>query len=181
VSLDRRTALAATATAAGALVLAPPARARSSADREVLERLLALEIRLRSAYETAARRHVVDAGLANLLAGHAGEHADGLGRVLKRRSGGGAVATVPAPELSRALSGGRRGFLRFALRSEFEAVATYADAVTTLGDPTLLQPLGSVMTSHAQHLVLLRKALGETELTRAFEPGDRRSGGTQSG
>jgi hypothetical protein len=170
VSVDRRTALAAGATAAGALVLAAPAPARSGADKQVLERLLALEIRLRSAYETAARRRVVDAELASLIAGHEGEHADGLQRVLKRRTGGGAVATVPEPELNRALSGGRRDFLRFALRSESEAVAAYADAVTTLGDPTLLQPLGSVMTSHAQHLVLLRKALGETVLTRSFEP-----------
>ena len=60
-------------------------------------------------------------------------------------------------------------------------MAAYADAVTNLGDPTLLQPLGSVMASHAQHLVLLRKSLGETHLTRAFEPDDRRSGSTQSG
>jgi hypothetical protein len=181
VSLDRRAALAAGATAAGALVLAAPATARSGADKQVLERLMALEIRLRSTYEAAARRHVVDADLANLLAGHEGEHADGLGRVVKQKSAGGTVATVPAPEVNRALSGGRRGFLRFALRSESEAVAAYADAVTALGDPALLQPLGSIMTSHAQHLVLLRKALGETVLTRAFEPGDRRSGSTQSG
>jgi hypothetical protein len=181
VSLDRRAALAATATAAGALVLAAPAPARSSADKQVLERLLALEIRLRSAYETAARRRVVDVALANLIAGHEGDHAEGLGRVVKRRSGGGAVATVPEPELNRALAGGRKAFLRFALRSESDVVAAYADAVTNLGDRTLLQPLGSVLASHAQHLVLLRKALGETDLTRAFEPGDRRSGSTQSG
>ncbi len=181
MTLDRRAALAAGVTAAGALVLAAPAPARSGADKQVLEQLIALEIRLHSAYETAARRRVVDAGLANLLAGHEREHADGLARVLKRRSGGGAVATVPEPELNRALSGGQRGFLRFALRSESEAVAAYADAVTRLGDPTLLQPLGSVMTGHAQHLVLLRKALGETVLTRAFEPPERGAGGTQSG
>ena len=84
------------------------------------------------------------------------------------------MATVPEPELTRALSGGRRDFLRFALRSESEAVARYADAVTNLGDPTLLQPLGSVMTSHAQHLVLLRKALGERDpdaRVRARGPG----------
>jgi hypothetical protein len=179
VTLDRRGALL--ATAAGALVLAAPARARPASDTEALQRLLALELRLRSAYEAAARRRVVDAGLADLLAGHEGQHADGLERVLKKQARSGALATVPSPEVNRALAGGRKGFLRFALEGESDAVAAYADVVTDLRDPALLQPLGSVMTSHAQHLVLLRKALGEANLTRPFEPSGRASAGTQSG
>ena len=123
----------------------------------------------------------MDADLADLLAGHEGEHADGLERVLKKQARAGTLATVPSPEVNRALAGGRDGFLRFALDSESEAVAAYADAVTDLRDPALLQPLGSVMTSHAQHLVLLRKALGETALTRSFEPPAASAAGTQSG
>ena len=37
-------------------------------------------------------------------------------------------------------------------------MAAYADAVTNLRDPELLQPLGSIMGGEGQHLVVLRRS-----------------------
>jgi hypothetical protein len=173
VRLDRRQALLA-ALSGSALVAWPAgARALGGPDRDALERLLAMERRLESAYAAAARRGAMDRGLAALLRGQEGEHAAGLERAL----GGGPrapVASVPPPELARALAGGGRAFLRYALGLESEAVAAYSDAVTTLRDDALLQPLGSIMASEGQHLVSLRRELGTRPLTRAFELGRRR-------
>ena len=67
---------------------------------------------------------------------------------------------MPSPALNRALASGGRAFLRYALALEEEAVAAYADALTSLRDPDLLQPLGSIMGSEGQHLVVLRAELG---------------------
>ena len=81
------------------------------------------------------------------------------------------MATVPSPELNRALARGGESFLRYALALEGEAVAAYADALAQLRDPELLQPLGAIMAGEGQHLVALRRELGVEPLTRAFETG----------
>ena len=167
--IDRRAALAA---AAGSLALAsaPAARAQRGSDRDTLERLLSLERRLESAYDAAARMGALDRRLAELLRDQEREHADGLQEAL---SGGPRtpVASVPSPELTRALARGGTTFLRYALALESEVVAAYADAVSQLRDPDLLQPLGAIMAGEGQHLVALRRELGIEPLTRAFETG----------
>ena len=169
--IDRRAALAA---AAGSVVLtlAPVARAQRGSDRDTLERLLALERRLESAYDAAARRGALDTDLAELLRDQEREHAAGLEEAL---SGGARapVATVPSPALNRALAGGGATFLRYALALESEAVAAYAAAVTDLRDPELLQPLGAIMAGEGQHLVALRRELGLEPLTSAYETGQK--------
>ena len=76
---------------------------------------------------------------------------------------------MPSPALNRALARGGAAFLRYALALEEEAVAAYADALASLRDPDLLQPLGSIMGSEGQHLVVLRRELDVEPLTRAFE------------
>jgi Ferritin-like domain len=167
--IDRRSALIA---AAGSLALAGRAHAgaRPASDRHTLEQLLSLERELESAYDAAARRAVLGDGTAELLRDHEREHAQGLERTL---AGGdrAPVATVPSPVLARALQGGERPFLRYALGLESRAVAAYADAVTNLRDATLLQPLGSIMAGEGQHLVLLRRALGVRPASVALEDG----------
>jgi hypothetical protein len=169
--VDRRSALI--SGAAGSVALAGLTRdvgAKRPSDRDTLERLLTLERGLESAYDAAARRRVLPDDLAELLRDQEREHAEGLERALAGGSRA-PVATVPSPELARALASGGRAFLRYALRLESEAVAAYADAVTDLGDETLLQPLGSIMTGEGQHLVLLRRSLGVKPFSRAFETG----------
>ena len=168
--VDRRSALAAAAAGTVALAAGTPARAQRGADRDTLERLLSLERGLESAYDAAARRGALDGKLARLLRDQEREHAKGLEETLTggRRA---PLATVPSPALNRALASGGQAFLRYALALEEEAVAAYADALTSLRDPDLLQPLGSIMGSEGQHLVVLRAELGVRPLTRAFEGG----------
>jgi hypothetical protein len=167
--IDRRSALIA---AAGSVTLAaaPAARAQRGSDRDTLEDLLSLERRLESAYAAAARRGALDRGLAELLRDQEREHAEGLEEAL---SGGARapLATVPSPELNRALARGGATFVRYALRLESDAVNAYAAAVAQLRDPDLIQPLGAIMGSEGQHLVALRRELGIEPLTRAFETG----------
>jgi rubrerythrin len=168
VRLDRRGVLV--AAAAGSAALASGAAAQRGSDAEVMARLLSLERGLGDLYEAAGRRGALDRALAERLTGHEREHADGLERAL-RGAGPAPRASVPSPALNRALAAGGTAFLRYALRLELEAVAAYADAVTSLRDPRLLQPLGSIMAAEGQHLAALRAALGTESLTRAFETG----------
>jgi rubrerythrin len=159
VRLDRRSALIAAGAAPLALARSGAAGAIPASDRHALERLLAMERRLESVYDAAARRGVVDRVLAERLRDHEREHAEGLERALSgdRRA---PAARVPSPATAMALAAGGEEFLRHALRLESEAVAAYVAAVTRLRDPDLLQPLGSIMAAEAQHRVLLRGELG---------------------
>jgi Ferritin-like domain len=133
-------------------VLAPTAWAQDASDVEMLERLLALERRLESAYEAALRRDAIEPRLGETLRDQEREHADG------RRA---PRATVPPPELGEALAD-RDAFGQFALDLEGETVDAYADAVATLRHPGLRQPLGAIMANEAQHEVALRNSLGES-------------------
>jgi hypothetical protein len=177
VRLGRRQALL--AALSGSALAAWPARAGALGrpDRDVLERLLGMERRLESAYAAAARRGAMERRLAALLRDQEHEHAAGLERAL----GAGPrapVAGVPPPELARALASGGHAFLRYAAGLESAAVAAYSDAVTSLRDDSLLQPLGSIMASEGQHLVALRRELGASPLTRAYEVGQPPGGAT---
>ncbi|MBN1529523.1 MAG: ferritin-like domain-containing protein [Thermoleophilaceae bacterium] len=161
----RREALA----LAGSAVLLAAAPARAQGQRAVLEDLLSLERSLESMYEAAARRGALPGTLAERLRDHEREHAKGLEQVLTGRRA--PVATVPSPALNRALAAGGDAFAAYALRAEEEAVRAYANAVTGLKDPELLQPLGSIMAAEGQHLVALRAELGARPLTKPFEIG----------
>ena len=153
----RRQALA----GAGAvlLVFARPAAAQPS-DAEQLERLLALEQRLESLYRTALARFAIDPALGETLLEHEREHVRGLEQALRGRRRSGPRATVPPPRLGAALSG-RAAFARFAAGMEAETVRAYQDVLATLRNDRLLQPLGSIMASGAQHAVALRGAAGD--------------------
>jgi rubrerythrin len=144
--------------AALALVLARPAAAAAPPDVERLERLLALEHRLESAYETALARDAIEPRLGETLVSHEREHARGLRQALRGRRE--PRAGVPPPELGEALAS-RADFARFAIDLEAETVRAYQDALATLRNDRLLLPLGSIMASGAQHVVALRQAAGQ--------------------
>lgn len=130
-----------------------------------LEGLLALERRLEAAYGAALSRDAIDPALGRRLLQHEREHVRGLAlslETLNRRPGdAGAAPPPPATVL-----GDRRSFARFALRLEEQAVTAYVRVLATLAAPDLLQPLGSIMASGAQHQVALRESLGEPLLAR---------------
>jgi hypothetical protein len=149
--------------AAAALVRAPAAAAQSS-DVEQLERLLVLEQRLASLYEVALARDAIDPMLGRTLLDHEREHLRGLEQTLRARGRRSPRATAPAP-LGSALAS-RQAFARFAIDLESETVRTYQEVLATLRNTRLLLPLGSIMTSGAQHVVALREAAGEDLLAR---------------
>jgi Ferritin-like domain len=132
-------------------------------DRELLEDLLVLESRLVSAYEAALRRDVLDASLGAGLLAQERDHVAALRKTLGSGAERNPRATVPSPELTRAL-GSRAAFARFAERLEARAVTAYAEAAASIRDARLRQPLGSIMACEAAHRVALRDSLGERPL-----------------
>jgi hypothetical protein len=160
---SRRQALAASAAIAGGAAVAllrPRAAGAQPSDVEQLERLLALEQRLASLYEAALARDAVEPQLGELLHGHELEHVRGLEQALRARGRRSPRATVPPPRLGAALAS-RPAFARFAIELEIETVAAYREVLATLRNTRLLLPLGSIMTSGAQHVVALRQAAGD--------------------
>jgi hypothetical protein len=155
VRASRRELLAAGGACAGALALggsAAGAAAATPSDRDQLERLLELELRLEAAYAGAFQRGLIDPGLGELLLAHEREHVRALTQVLHVRR----PSSPVAPEAD-----GRRAFAQAALALEGETVAAYAETLTTHRNERLLQPLGSIMACGAQHEVALRNLLGD--------------------
>jgi rubrerythrin len=128
-------------------------------DVELLEDLLAVENRLLSAYEAALRRDAIEAALGETLRDHERDHARAIERTLADAGRRNPRASVPSTDLTAALRG-RASFARYAIELEDEAVATYAEAAASIGDPKLRQPLGSIMACGAAHVVALRDSLG---------------------
>jgi hypothetical protein len=152
------------ATAVGAAaVRAEPAGAQATG-ADGLERLLALEHRLESAYRAALDRGVIDPALGRSLSGQERDHVRGVQVALETLGRRPRRARVMPPP--RAALAGRPAFARFALELETEAVAGYVEVLAGLDAPGLLQPLGSIMTSGAQHQVALRRVLAEPLLAR---------------
>jgi Ferritin-like domain len=153
----RRLLLAAGATP---LVLTAAAAAAPRSDLDILERLLVRERRLESAYDAALRRGLLDEELALALRDQEREHARGIEMSLAARGRRAPRAPERDPRLARSLNS-RDGFGRYALGLEGRAVRAYVDALAGLRDTRLLQPLGAIMASEAQHQVALRMSLGE--------------------
>lgn len=128
-------------------------------DVDVLEDLLARESRLISAYEAALRRDAIDLALGELLRDHEQEHARAIEQALRHAGRRSPRASVPSHELTGALRS-RASFARYALDLEAQAVASYAEAAASIGNPRLRQPLGSIMACEAAHQVALREAAG---------------------
>lgn len=125
-----------------------------------LGRLLAFEQRLEAAYRAALSGDAIDPALGRSLLAQEREHVRGVGLALEAVGRREPDASPPPPAPQAALST-RRLFARFALELESEAEAAYVRALATLDAPDLLQPLGSIMASGAQHQVALRQLLDE--------------------
>jgi rubrerythrin len=124
----------------------------------MLERLLSLERRLEAAYEAALRQGALDEQLALSLREQEREHVRGLEQLLVGRGRAGAAAPRDDPRLARAV-GTPQAFARYALALEGRAVEAYVEVAARLGEDELLEALGAMMTSEAQHRVALRQAL----------------------
>jgi Ferritin-like domain len=167
VSVDptRRKALA--LALGGAFALARPASAAAQpSDIGQLERLLGLEQRLESIYEAALERDAIDPELGEALLEHEGDHVRGLEMALRARGRRSPRATVPPPQVGTAFAS-RPALAHFAIDLETEAIGAYQQVLATIRSTRLLLPLGSIMTSGAQHVVALRQAAGEDLLAPA--------------
>jgi Ferritin-like domain len=127
-------------------------------DVDLLRDLLTRSHRLLSAYEAALRRDAIDPALGRTLAAHERAHVAAVEQALAGR--GDPVATVPAPDLAAALRN-RRAFAEYAKELEGETVFLYWDTAARIRDPKLRQPLGSIMTCDAAHVVALKNSLGD--------------------
>jgi Ferritin-like domain len=165
VGPTRRNALA--LALGGALALARPASASGQpSDVDQLEQLLTLEQRLRFLYEAALQRDAIEPELGETLLEHEREHVRGLEMALRARGRRSPRATAPLPQVGTAFAS-RPAFARFAIDLETEAVGAYQQVLATIRSTRLLLPLGSIMTSGAQHVVALRQAAGADLLAPA--------------
>lgn len=153
----RRDALA-LALGAAALLRAPAALAQTEEDDNaaVLAGAIALEQRAVAAYDAAGFR------TAELFRNQSQEHADELIAALEELDG-----TPPRPPARADVAG-----VGDLIELETRAVATYYDAQRTLQDARLLQTAAGIMANHAQHLVVLRQAIGENPSPDAFVTGE---------
>lgn len=112
------------------------------------------------------------AALARELRAQDQEYVDALTKAI-RGLGGETEAEAEAPDLSHVK--GRDGFLRLAYELENAAFASYLDATPRLYTSAPRSLAASLAAGHAQHLVVLRQALGAglTEaIPDAFEDGE---------
>ena len=153
-----------------ALAAATDALGAAHGDRQIVTAAIQLEQHAASIYDQAAGDATVPArlrALARHLRDQEREHADGLARALRglggRRPPEPTEPGTPAPGAA---------FGPFAIAIENRLLAAYYDAMPRLRGG-LRQPLGSIMACEAQHLVVLRQALGRDPLPQAFENGRR--------
>lgn len=179
-ALSRRRFIAVSATAGSALALAgcsdeapgPVAvgpNESDAADVEILNAALDLEWRAVAAYKAAAGL-LSGAALrsAKLLLEHEQEHVDGLAAAI-RDLGGTPNRAQRSYELPRLRT--QPQALRFAIALEQDAIAAYIDALPKLSDPDLRATAASIATAEAEHVALLRIALGQSPLREAFVAG----------
>ena len=150
--------------------------AQANDDSAVLEAAVGLEQQAVFAYTTAAEsgRLGKSARVARLFAEQEREHAEGLTRALRDR--GGSPPAKPdgvkdVPGLAEATAGDALDITNFAVELETMAVAAYYDAHGRLSAPELLSTAASIMANEAQHLVVLRQALGKDPSPNAFVTG----------
>ena len=139
-------------------------------DRDVLERLLRIELRSVEIYEEITssgklRRRAAEA--ADLFLVHERRHVDALKEAMVAMK-----APVPRPPPRRPSGGGTpREMIRAALEHELQCIRAYQSAQVDLKAPALLGSAAGVMANEAQHLAVLRQLLGEQPVPVAFVTG----------
>jgi hypothetical protein len=126
-----------------------------------------------AAYRSGARRlRGAERGLADLLGEHEREHARRLAGAIEDL-GGTPNRPRPAAEYAEGFPDlrDREAVLRFALDVENTAVAAYIDSLPKLFSANLRAEAAAIVTSEAQHLTVLREALGEETVPGAFVTG----------
>lgn len=136
------------------------------ADVEILNSALDLELMTVAAYKLAAGRLKGDAlQIGKLLLEQEQEHVDGLAAAIADAGGtpNRAKATYDFPQLLT-----QRDALRFALDLENTAIAAYIDALPKLGKGDLRATASAIVANEAEHVSVVRDALGLEPVPGAF-------------
>lgn len=136
------------------------------ADVEVLNSALDLELMAVAAYKAGAahlKGELLQVG--KLLLSQEQEHADGLSSAIRDAGGtpNQAKRSYDFPAMHS-----QRDVLRFAIEIENNAIAAYIDALPKLGKGDLRATASSIVANEAEHIAVLRGALGEQQVPSAF-------------
>lgn len=180
-----RVALAASLLAAFALAVAgcgggggreaSEAEAQAAADVEILNTAISRELATAAAYRRGLRlRGERGAALLRELRAQALEHVNALTKAIRGLGGELDLRRAEPPALTGVRD--RAGFLAFAYQLESSGVAAGLNEIADLAAPWPRSLLGSIAANQAEHLVLLRQALGgvgpREAAPGAFESGD---------
>jgi hypothetical protein len=163
----------------GATTTAVPDKA---ADTEILDGVLSRQIGAVAAYERALPA-LRGRALASAREFHAQEqeHVDAIVKALR---GLGSKATSEPEEIESSGLGTQAGSLAFLYEVESVSIAYELSAVSKLTAPWPRALLGSIAANQAQHLVVLRRALGagaDELIPKAFESGTTPAPGEPAG
>jgi hypothetical protein len=168
-SLTAAATIAACGGSSGATTTAVPDKA---ADVEILNNVLTREMAAIGAYEAALPKlHGADLVNARRFRAQEQEHVDAVVKALR---GLGGKAEPEAEEIESASLDSRGAALDFLYAVESVSIGSDLRAISNLSASWPRSLLGSIAANQAQHLVLLRQALGADaaeSIPRAFEDG----------
>jgi rubrerythrin len=139
------------------------------ADVEILNGALDLELRIVAAYKAGAARlrgSMLD--IAQTFLEQEQEHADGLASAIKDAGGkpNRAKSAYEFPEMRS-----QTDVLRYAIDIENTTIAAYIDALAKLTQGDLRATIAGIVTNEAEHVAVLRDALGMNPVPAALVTG----------
>jgi hypothetical protein len=144
------------------------AEAEKAADAEVLNEVLGRQMSAVDAYDTVVPAlHGPALAAARKFRAQEQEHVDSIVKALR---GLGAAAEPEPEEIEASGLKTRPDYLRFLYEVESGTIVAELDAISTLTESWPRTLLGTTVTNQAQHLVLLRGALGVKALETVPDP-----------
>jgi len=147
----------------------PGERART--DVEILNSALDVEHHAVAAYTALVPLMAGEAAVTGgRFLAHERAHVAGLERAIRARGG---TPNRPRDDYRRPAATGTRTAVRAALALEETTIGTYLDALPRLADRRLRATAASILTVQAEHVSVLRTALGMDPLGEPFAAGRR--------
>jgi rubrerythrin len=140
-----------------------------TADVELLNSMLDLELRAVAAYKTAAGG--LRGGALQIAKGFLEQeqaHADALAQAIRDLKG---LPNEPASSYDFPALRSQRDVMRFAVGLEDNAIAAYIDVLPKLSPGEVRSKISAILTTEAEHLAVWRGELGEPQAPAAFVVG----------
>lgn len=146
----------------------PPAQGEKEADETVLNEILARQLAAAAAYgEALPHLHGADLAAGRQFRAQEQEHVDATTKLLRKIGG---QADPPAETIETSELKTREDVLTFLYEMESSTMAAEFTAIGKLNLGWIRPLLGSMAANQAQHLVLIRRALGAKPLETVPEP-----------